>query len=504
MNKINQFLKNKTLHPYLIPFYFIVKGIIDLKADPNTWFDPLSILLVLCLIVFVLQKTTQLFSKNSVKNSIILSLLTFSCLFALPIFKTLNYWSPVIIDRIRLSFYICLGLTGVLGIVLFRSKKTFSELNYYLNLLFILFLFVDISIYVTNKWTFNELDTNTLLEQRDLKNRDNYNIYLFVPDGYSSNKSLKINGQFDNSDFTNYLKAKGFFIAKNAHTNYRLSVQTISSCLNLNYIAPQSSEIYLVNSIENNKIVKTLSKLGYDCFSYSYDGSSKEGNSGAPNLKFKEYYFELSIFSFLERILRTGKNVAENEDALPENPINPLDKTTALITNRKEKKQFIYAHSMMTHLPFMEEKDTIDAHSSKLMGDILGKIYVESWLSMPTKPRTFGQEADGFVRQQYGAAITKTNTQLKQILDNQWAKIAENSVIIIMGDHGFRYFPGTPEAITEDMYSNFCAIYFPDRDYSALNDSISPVNTLRMSLNKAIGTKLNSLPDKSEYFALYH
>jgi hypothetical protein len=500
MNKINQLLKNKILHPYLIPFYFISKGIIDFKAEPSTWFDPLSILVVLCLIIFVLLKTTQLFSKNSVKSSIILSLLTFSCLFALPIFKTLNYWSPAIIDRIRLSFYTCLGLTGVLGIVLFRSKKTFSELNYYLNVLFILFLFVDISIYLTNKWTFNELDTKTLLEQRDLKNRDNYNIYLFVPDGYSSNKSLKNNGQFDNSDFTNYLKTKGFFIAENAHTNYRLSVQTISSCLNLNYIAPESSEIYLVNSIENNKIVKTVAQLGYDCFCYSYDGSSKEGNSTASRLKFKEYYFELSIFSFLDRILRTAKN----DDALPENPINPLDKTNALITNRKEKKQFIYAHSMMTHLPFWEKKEKIDAHSGKMMAEVLGKISAESWLSMPTKSRTLGQEANSFVRQQYGEAITKTNTQLKQILDNQWVKISDNSVIIIMGDHGFRYFSGTPEAITEDMYSNFCAIYFPDRDYSTLNDSISPVNTLRMSLNKAIGTKLNYLPYKSESFAIYH
>ena len=501
MNKLNLFFKNTLLHSYLIVFYFILKGIIELKVAPNQWLEPLCILVGLSLIVFVLIKISYLITKNTIKNGIVISALLFTFLFALPIFKTLNYWLPAFIDRIRYSFFICLTMSFILTGIVIKSKKTFTSVNYYLNILFVLFSLVDISVYLKNKWTFNELDTDYLLTQQNNKNKDNYNVYLFVPDGYSSNKALKKYWQYDNSVFTNYLKDKGFFIASNSKSNYHLSVQSIGACLNLTYLLPETSEFYLSNSIEDNKIVRTLYKLGYDCFTYDFTGSYYEYNPTKNVLNIKNYYAGQTILPFVVTILGSNGNID-----LPVGfyDANAFQKSQTILANKSTKKQFMYAHSMLTHPPFSGQLDTIDEHSKVLTGHIMRQIAVESWLSVPHSPRSFGREEIDFVRKKYGETITATNILLKENLDKHWPQIAGNSIVIIMGDHGSRIVSGTPEEATEDMYSNFCAIYFPDHDYSTLNDTITPINVMRSVMNKAIGTHLPYLLDRSEMFGLYH
>jgi hypothetical protein len=502
MNKLNQFLTNTLLHTYLIVFYFILKGIIELKLTVNEWLEPFYILIGLLLMVFLAIGLSYLMTKNTIKNGIVISAFLFAFLFALPIFKTLNYWLPSLIDRVRYSFFICLALCFTITFIVITSKKTFKSVNYYLNVLFLLFSLLDITIYLKNKMTFNELDTDYLLTQQNNKNKDNYNVYLFVPDGYSSNKALKKYWQYDNTAFTNYLKDKGFFIANNSKSNYHLSVQSISAALNLGYLLPEMSEYYLSNSIEDNKIVKTLHQLGYDCFAYEFTGRYYEYDPLKNRLNIQGYYTGQTIMPFLLTIMRSRHAVIDLPIGFYD--ANAFQKSDTILSHKSTKKQFMYAHSMLTHPPFSGQLDTFDAHSKALTGHIMTQIGVEGWLSVPNKPRYFGQEEIDFVRKKYGETITATNVLLKENLDKHWAKIADNSIIIIMGDHGSRLISGTPEAATDDMYSNFCAIYFPDRDYSALNDTITPINVMRSVMNKAIGTHLPYLPDKSEMFGLYH
>ena len=502
---MNKFFTNTLLHSYLIVFYFILKGIIELKLTVNQWLEPFCILIALSFIVFVLIKSSYLITKNTIKNGIIISAFLFIFLFALPIFKTLNYWLPSLIDRIRYSFFIGLALCFTITLIVFKSKKAFTSVNYYLNLLFLLFSLIDISIYLKNKFTFNELDTDYLLTQQNSKNKDNYNVYLFVPDGYSSNKALKKYWQYDNTVFTNYLKDKGFFIANNSKSNYHLSVQSISACLNLSYLLPETSEYYLSNSIEDNKTVKTLHKLGYDCFMYDFTGRYYAYDPLKNVLDIKGYYAGQTIMPAILTIMRSHNDNAQSRD-LPVGfyDANAFQKSQTILANKSTKKRFMYAHSMLTHPPFSGQLDTLDEHSRALTGHIMRQISVEGWLGVPHSPRYFGREEIDFVRKKYGETITATNVLLQENLNKYWPKIAENSIIIIMSDHGSRIVSGTPEAATDDMYSNFCAIYFPDRDYSALNDTITPINVMRSVLNKAVGTHLPYLPDKSEMFGLYH
>jgi hypothetical protein len=68
-----------------------------------------------------------------------------------------------------------------------------------------------------------------------------------------------------------------------------------------------------------------------------------------------------------------------------------------------------------------------------------------------------------------------------------------------MSDHGSRMLtnPTSNAEAIKERYDNMCAIYYPDKDYSKLYDSITPINVMRQVLNKSIGTKYPNLKDIS-------
>jgi hypothetical protein len=69
-------------------------------------------------------------------------------------------------------------------------------------------------------------------------------------------------------------------------------------------------------------------------------------------------------------------------------------------------------------------------------------------------------------------------------------------VLIIEGDHGNRY-AAWGITIREKHFMNLNAYYFSDKDYSMLYDSISPVNSFRVVLNKYFNAGLPLLKDST-------
>jgi hypothetical protein len=70
----------------------------------------------------------------------------------------------------------------------------------------------------------------------------------------------------------------------------------------------------------------------------------------------------------------------------------------------------------------------------------------------------------------------------------------KNTIIIVAGDHGYRTDTGNK---TGYSFKNFNSIYFPDENYQHLYDSLSPVNTFRIVLNKYFNAGLTLHKDSS-------
>jgi len=80
----------------------------------------------------------------------------------------------------------------------------------------------------------------------------------------------------------------------------------------------------------------------------------------------------------------------------------------------------------------------------------------------------------------YISEIKFVNKRINTIADSILHNANRPTVIIFQGDHGYRFYDHNKE---EDEFPNFCAVYFSNRDYRYLPDTISNVNLVKAVLN---------------------
>jgi hypothetical protein len=88
-----------------------------------------------------------------------------------------------------------------------------------------------------------------------------------------------------------------------------------------------------------------------------------------------------------------------------------------------------------------------------------------------------------------------TRQLLKSAINAIFKRDTLNKIIVVEGDHGYRDY-GTKEKIPQ-TFENLHAIYFYDRNYQSLYDSLTPVNTFRIVLNQYFQEQLVPLRDTS-------
>jgi phosphoglycerol transferase MdoB-like AlkP superfamily enzyme len=146
-----------------------------------------------------------------------------------------------------------------------------------------------------------------------------------------------------------------------------------------------------------------------------------------------------------------------------------IDLVKKSTVEKSRRPRFIYAHFLMPHIPFYYDKN--------------GHI---------NDPETIvSQTAAG-----YTGYIPYVNSHIESMI----AKIQHDNpsaVIILMGDHGFR--SNTPR---EHWFKNLNAVYFPDKDYRVLYDSISCANQFRVIFNKLFKQSFPLVKDSSVYLTI--
>jgi hypothetical protein len=135
-----------------------------------------------------------------------------------------------------------------------------------------------------------------------------------------------------------------------------------------------------------------------------------------------------------------------------------------------DKPRFVYAHFILPHGPYSF--------------DSTGKNIPEAWLiqEMPEK------------RVKYIGQVKYANTLMKNYVNAILAGNKRPCVIIIQGDHGFRFSEVDRK---QQEFPNFNAMYFSNGDYRLLNDSLTNVNTFRILCNTFFRQNFSMLPDSS-------
>lgn len=503
INLLTARLKSSAWFLVLLPIFFIFSGY-------NELFGFLSFKFVLINLFIILLSTSLLFLlslvifRNKEKAAVftlILSLATLTfgyihdsakSLFGQNFFTSFTFLIPILLILFVLFF-----------LAIKSRKNSFKDFFLFMNLLFIILIMSEIpnSIKrfklhqsVQNLIDFRFTAFNEYHPTEKLADTAKPDIYFLLFDAMASSTSLSSQLNLDNTHLDTFLSKKGFYVAADAKANYNWTIHSISTTFNMDYlpewIAPVMNDpkVYFWGSasILNNSLFQILKHEGYNIKSYqpiSFDNPDWQLPTFFSELKNKHYYYKTlpgrvwrDLFwnysridmEFIRKkqlsILR--KRVNEKKDLL-DSTMSKIKKSCAFTGSPK----FVYGHFMIPHEAY---------------------IFNENGTFRNTKELTNKEKGAGTIG--YKKQVQYASSVIKDLVSYIQQNNKKNTVIVVAGDHGYRTEEGNKKGYT---FQNLNAFYFPDRNYSLLYDSLSPVNTFRIILNKSFGASYSLLKDSS-------
>ncbi|MCB9262751.1 MAG: hypothetical protein H6607_10285 [Flavobacteriales bacterium] len=437
-----------------------------------------------------------LFFKNRIKAGILASITALLLLsYGLYHEKLHTLSIPFFTGSIRFDYnfykWASLGIFCVVVWRLYKTKSDLKNINGLLNivsLVLISFSFFEIIQYHSKKHSIQTIqNVPQIIEKENVKTL-RPTIYYFVMDAYTRNDVLKEYFNFDNSAFTDYLKQKGFYLADKSISNYGQTFLSLPSSLNMSYLdsianafGEDFEDRWAINDyLQNNKVLCTLKSQGYK--SVAFDAAmfdvvfltSVDKFINTPGTEFSMFSVELlnnSILTAFKDKKQKAKTIGNPEDFHRKKILNAFEKIEML--SKSDKPHFVHAHVLAPHQPFL-----FDENGNAQEIDYSYRIW------KPLKPDSDNAE----YKKGYIGQLKFVNKKLMKAIDEILANKSRPSIIIIQGDHGscseLRNYLGFENNDFKERFSILNAYYFPDQDYSMLYDSISPVNSFKVVLNK--------------------
>ena len=336
------------------------------------------------------------------------------------------------------------------------------------------------------------------------------NVYFVLVDGYGRTDTMQKYLQFDNSAYVAELRELDFFVAAKAPANYPMTFLSLSTVLNMDYVATESTPRYAERSRFNallqgdNPAVRMFKGLGY-AFVQAGSGMWQETNCRG----YEDVCLEKETFGAGE-VFRLG--FGETEMALME--LTPLFKqyiaaarargvfegavtnlaglAKALRAVDTSKPLFVVAHSYPPHPPFIYGPDC--AIRDEIVHDY-----------GPLRDRADDPAGRERYRRLYAESAECVSRQIV-FFAREIARRDPTGIVIIQSDHGsdtrVDWSPARPlaewtaEAI-EERFGVLNAIRVPDRCREWLYDSMSPANTFRLVQGCLEGRPPTFLPDRA-------
>ncbi|MDD8018235.1 MAG: sulfatase-like hydrolase/transferase [Bacteroidota bacterium] len=310
-------------------------------------------------------------------------------------------------------------------------------------------------------------------------------VYYIIFDAYTNSKSLKEYWNYDNSSFMQALTNRGFYIAKDSHSNYELTPLSVSSSLNSNYHSfndivkniPDEAQFYFKHKYSSS-IINYFQSIGYSFINYSIFEYNKVPAihhiitfNIDPLHNFYSFVFYQTCFGKIydKAFSRLQKNTA----ALWQDNLETVEMVNELVQQKSDAPRFVYIHFVAPHPPYYFTEN--------------GSIRPES------------EAIKEFNKDYYLSQLIYTNTLALKTVDAILHHAHVAPIIIVQGDHGSRIIPGKKG--DDEATSILNAFYFPDSQYQSLYPSISPVNTFRVVLNQFFNQNIPLLKDTSYLLA---
>jgi len=389
--------------------------------------------------------------------------------------------------RVLLPIFGSLGLVSVLWVA--RSRMQFETARYGLNLLSI-FLLVYPSFTISStliQQTVSDYSSKKASTNVQTTSANQPDIYYIILDAYGRQDVLQREFGFDNGEFLNALRERGFYVADCSQSNYAHTLYSLGSSLNYNYLDDISvtTEAQRVTALKHGAVRADLESFGYKVAAFPTGWSMTEWTDADVYTDYGQSFVTLSEFEtlFLDTtMLRVFMDYDRSNDS-PErfNAARRMRVLSLLDTLKgmplRDGNYFVFAHLVIPHPPY-----SFGRH-----GEVT---------QINTNKASYEQISDAYIDQ-----VVYINDQILQVVDAILRESETPPVIIIQGDHG----PPPDLTNSPDVKLPILnAYYLPGLEQDRiLYPSISPVNTFRVVLGGYFGLDLPLLEDKS-YFAPNH
>ena len=367
-----------------------------------------------------------------------------------------------------------------------KNLEIFTGLFYNIGIVLLIISFFNIGTYVLKTGGRKLLSRNTLEMSADsvIKDKMGYqpDIYYIVLDRYPSNTTLKNVYDFDNSEFTDYLTEKGFYVATESRCNYPSTALSLASSLNMEYInymlEQGGKELFkknIHNALQDYKVWRFLKKQGYQFIHF--------GSWYYPTIRNKHADKNINRFFFTEFLVILYKSTI----------LYPFVESLDIGLNREQWKRVVYKFNQLSEIPDIKEPTFVFAHFL-----VPHEPFVVDQMGNYLKKR---ERVRRGLQTNYLNQLIYTNNKLKEFVNKVLSNSTSPAIIILQSDEGPRpltNFVSQGEKIDLDAKLGILnAYYLPEQDYSAFYPTISPINSFPLIFNNYFNTELSLTPDKS-------
>jgi hypothetical protein len=314
-------------------------------------------------------------------------------------------------------------------------------------------------------------------------------IYYIILDGYSRQDSIETFGG-DNASFIKGLEDAGFYVASCARSNYRGTLLSLTSSLNLDYIynaiphnGPSDANLEpIYHALQYNKVRETLKEQEYQIISfktgYEWDEWRDADQFLYPSLEETPFlYPAIQPFEYLLLQTTALRPLLQNGFLAREHYIEHYNRVNYMLDElpkvaSQPGPKFVYAHFMTPHAPFIYLPD--------------GSINPD--YNYYITEAGIGAD-DEHTRVGYLNNVQFISARILPVLQQIIADSKQPPVIIVQGDHG---------VISEELkYNILNAYYFPGNARDSLYPTITPINTFRLVFDQYLGIPYDLRADRS-------
>ncbi|NMC63650.1 MAG: hypothetical protein GYA55_10860 [SAR324 cluster bacterium] len=313
-------------------------------------------------------------------------------------------------------------------------------------------------------------------------------IYYIILDGYAREDILRTHYNFDNADFLNYLRNRGFAIPANTAANYSWTFLSIPSLLNFEYL-DNIQEIQKYRNSSDRRISYSLLRdnralhfLHSRKYRYIHIGSTWGGTLDNPRADL-EFNCSSKLFSAaFHRVLAESTWLKIFESKIANDLADcALESFSYLNMSAKiDGPKFVFAHITMPHHPYLFDRD----------GNILKRVVLSDQID---RQNILWAQKDKYIDQ-----MIFVNTKVKELIDYILRNAKRKPLIVLQSDHGPN-IPALPMKKRRKVrLKNFAALLLPGEKVPP-PDTLSPVNSLRFIFNAYLGANFEILPNKYFY-----